>query len=90
MQDIDTEKLREIVEIMVEHAVAYIKYDKLEVALNPPTITEAIGFEAQSTDSVATENKTKQIGIVKPREAGYVALFNGNVPSLHKTSKTNV
>lgn len=78
MQDIDTGKLRDILEIMKEFGASYLKADGLEIGFADaptPTRTDVQGVSvAEAEPAAATDSKTHT------RVTGYNALFGETLP----------
>lgn len=83
MEDIDTEKLKEILEMMVDSGAVLLQYKDLLIqfpgaAVAPgDSTTQVIGFEAgeQAEPPDEVEERTR-----KPRPTGYTALFGDKRP----------
>lgn len=74
MQDIDTGKLRDILEIMREFGAAYLRADGVDIGLFNQAVSEP-PKSAIEVDPVAAESRT-----VQPRTSGYTALFGETLP----------
>ena len=80
METIDTEKLREILEMISEYGISYFRHENLEIAKSKSTTVS--GVPAQPTTSETTPNVVS-VGKV----SGYTKLFGGTVPTLYDTTK---
>lgn len=83
MQDIDTEKLREILEIMVANGAVFFKHGETIIEFpredGEAVTTQVVGFDAGGgEDSVPVEVEDRSR---EPRPVGYTALFGKNKPT---------
>lgn len=87
METLDTEKLKEVLDMMVESGAVFLKYGELIIEFpresdDKATSTDAIGFEAEG---VVEQNRRvqkqlqDQANLIKP--VGYTALFGDNKPT---------
>lgn len=90
MQDIDTEKLREILEMMKEAGAAYVKCGDFELAFPAPFSTDLRGFQADAPTETSVGDEAKNSvtvsGKVDSRPIGYHKLFGENFPKFPKAS----
>jgi hypothetical protein len=92
MENLDTEKLKEVLDMMVTSKAVFLKFGELIIEFNrneteKGASTDAIGFEAQGNIIDNTEAQTKSIMVKlqeKSKPVGYSALFNGNYPKFAK------
>lgn len=82
MDDIDTEKLKEILEMMSDSGAVLLQYKELLIQFKgvPETgdiSTQVVGFEANSSDDTETEARVAPAA----RPTGYTALFGDKRPS---------
>ena len=90
MEKLDTEKLRETLQIMKEFGAVFLKCDELIIEFprfeGPQTTTDAIGFEAKGSTDGYIESKNNlllkqlqdQANIIRP--VGYSAIFGDRLP----------
>lgn len=87
MEKLDTEKLKEVLEMMVESGAVFLKYEDLIIEFprndTGKGSTEAVGFQATNSDDAdVTEQKKQLIGQTRP--VGYSALFGDKRPAFAK------
>jgi len=86
MEKLDTEKLRETLQIMKEFGAVFLKCDELIIEFprdaDSQTTTDAIGFEAKgSDDDGEVEAKRKLLFTqLQSRPVGYSAIFGDRLP----------
>lgn len=80
METLDTEKLKEILDMMAASGAVFIKYGELIIEWprndTGKSTAEAIGFEAVGEETAVAE----QDKAVKPKPVGYSALFGDKKP----------
>jgi hypothetical protein len=94
MENLDTEKLKEVLDMMVASGAVFLKFGELIIEFNrneseKGASTDAIGFEAQGNVEDDVEAQTKSIMVKlqdKSKPVGYSALFNGNYPKFSRPS----
>jgi hypothetical protein len=89
METLDTEKLKEVLDMMVASGAVFIKFGELIIEFpreecSKDTSTVAVGFEAskssvESDNSAAMNKAQQQVNLAKP--TGYSALFGEKRPS---------
>jgi hypothetical protein len=89
MENLDTEKLKEVLDMMVASKAVFLKFGELIIEFNrneseKGASTDAIGFEAQGTDNTDDTESKKKIMNLDTRPVGYSALFNGNYPKFSR------
>lgn len=87
MEALDTEKLKEILEMMKANGAVFLKFNDLIIEFNRTDkcgsgSTDAVGFEAQGELEETEEPVAKkQNTVIKDKPVGYTALFGDKTPA---------
>ena len=87
MEDLDTEKVKDILEMMKSYGAVFLKYKELIIEFPRDTegeVTAVVGFEAGNKETEEVEASAKGTRPVQPRPTGYTALLGDKRPSFLK------